>query len=149
MSKRDKHIHTESVFQLVQLDDRPLPVDVDLDYDIDDPYAVRMTLAIPGIEPVSWRVGRDLLCEGLRGIAGEGDVRVRTISNDTVLLELKSPDADAWFNVPAGELAEFLDDTYAAVPMYLESEWIDMDDALHALLTEAAEQTRLGRTDRT
>jgi hypothetical protein len=140
--------HAETVFELIQLDDRPIPVDVNLDYDPKDPHAIRITLALLGSDPVTWLVGRALLANGLTSPSGEGDIRVAPVSDDTALLEFRSADGEAWFRILIPEIAEFLEDTYEVVPQNCESEWLDLDGALSKLIAEDADLGEANRKDR-
>jgi hypothetical protein len=148
MDKIKQGTHTETVFELIQLDDRPVPVDIDLNYDLREPHAVRLTLALAGGEPVTWLVGRALLADGLTTRSGEGDIRLSPLSQTIALLELRSADDQAWFRVPTPEITEFLRDTYDLVPQNRELEWLDLDAALTRLLTEDAELGDAKRKDR-
>ncbi len=68
---------------------------------------------------VQWTFARQLLTDGVSAPAGEGDVQVwpsSTAGSSVVCLSLSSPSGRALFEVPLGELAEFLGRTYAAVP---------------------------------
>jgi hypothetical protein len=129
-------VHLETAFELIQLDDRPVTVDVELEYDALDPYAVRIELAAPGGPRVPWVLGRELLLAGLHAPAGEGDVRLQPIAGDIALLELRSEQGQAWFHLPISQIAQFLDDSYDIVPKDQESDRLgdDFDAALHALL---------------
>jgi hypothetical protein len=148
MEKIRRGIHTETVFELIQLDDRCVPVDVDLDYDPQEPHAIRISLALQGSEPVKWVVGRELLSDGLITRTGDGDVRVMPLSDDAALMEFRSADGEAWFRMPSGEIAEFLQDTFEVVPRNRESEWIDLDDTLSRLPADDSDLGELKRRDR-
>jgi hypothetical protein len=141
MDKTLQGTHTETVFELIQLDDRPVPVDADLNYNAQQPHSVRLTLALAGSDPVTWLIGRGLLADGLTTRTGDGDIRLMPLSEDAALLELRSTEMQAWFRIPTREIAEFLADTYEVVPRNRESEWLDLDSALIKLI---AEGTALG-----
>jgi hypothetical protein len=129
----------ETVFDLVDLDQRAVPVDVELSYHTGDPHAVRLRLALRGCTPVTWLVSRSLLAEGMLATTGEGDVRLWPLSNDHALLELRSDEGVATFRAPVPELEEFLADTYDVIAPSREAEWLDIDAALEGLLTAEAE----------
>ncbi|RKE17372.1 SsgA family sporulation/cell division regulator [Streptomyces sp. TLI_171] len=100
------------------------------------PYAVRLAF-LPGLpdgEEVEWCFGRDLLAEGCRAPSGEGDVRVSPGRGDRVLVTLSNGLDRAVIGVPAGPVAEFLADAFAAVPAGAESEYLELDPGLARLL---------------
>ncbi len=120
-----------------------VPVPVSLRFDLDDPFAVHLVFATgPGRE-VRWVFARELLREGLLHPVGGGDVRVWPseadtddggVARDAVLIELTSPSGQACFEASATELARFLDRTLALVPAGAETDLVDVDAALTALL---------------
>jgi hypothetical protein len=129
-------MQTQTVFELVEGDGRTMPVDVDLEYDPENPLAIQLVLAVGTDAPVRWMVSRDLLLSGLRGVAGEGDVRVRRLVNDVSLLELGAKGGIACFRVPSSELIEFVAETYDAIPPWHEQKRLaaDLDGVLAAIL---------------
>lgn len=121
------------VFGLRTFGARPLPVQVDLEYDPLDPYAVT-TEYHTGTGTVRWMFGRDLLADGLLTPVGDGDVRVGPASHPAlVLFELNAPDGSAVLEAPAHQLAEFLNRTYEVVRPGQESERFDFDEELAKL----------------
>jgi hypothetical protein len=148
MDKGRKGVHTETVFELIQLDDRSVPVDVNLDYDPGEPHAVQLTLALLGGDPVTWLVGRELLSKGLATRAGDGDIHIEPLSERTALMEFRSADGEAWFRIPVVEIAEFLHDTYEVIPQNRESEWLDVDGAVIRLVAQDADFGEAKRKDR-
>ncbi|MER6912015.1 SsgA family sporulation/cell division regulator [Streptomyces sp. NPDC000594] len=118
----------------------PTPVTVSLLYGADDPFAVRMvfppSVSLSGTE-VTWTFARSLLDEGLRTAAGGGDVRLRPCEGSRTLVELRSVEGVALLRFASGLLRHFLADTYAAVPVELESCALDLDGGLAALLRGA------------
>lgn len=122
--------------RLVVAGESATPVPVDLQYSAGDPFAVHATFHTAG-EAVSWVFARELLSDGLRAPAGEGDVRVwpsRRYGADVVLLSLSSPDGQALLEAHADEMAEFLQRTYTAVPAGAEAGCLDLDGVISALL---------------
>lgn len=115
-----------------------LQIGVRLVYDPADPLAVRMDF--PGapdrVEP--WTFSRDLLYAGLREPSGDGDVRVwppcRCHGVGTVRILLRSSFAAAVLFVPADELRDWLDETFASVPAGEESAHLGWEEALERLL---------------
>lgn len=121
-----------------------VPLMAGLHYSIEDPYAVQVSFHVGMDEPVQWTFGRDLLCEGIEGPVGLGDVRISPSADpvdgtdeETLTIEISSPYGQARFEAPVWEVAEFLCRTYLLVPEGDESQHIDMDDALTKLLREA------------
>jgi hypothetical protein len=118
-------------------------------YDVRDPYAV--SLAFPAAHrpdadadadaadagAPSWTFGRELLADGLRGPAGEGDVHVWPCGPDVVMVELRSDRGSALLAVPARELRTFLFLSYAEVPPGYEGRYLELDRLLHDLMGRA------------
>ena len=117
-----------------------LPVLADLGFAADDPWAVRLAfqtgeLRADGV--VEWIFARELLTEGISGVAGEGDVRVWPALNgrDRIIhLAMSSPSGSALFEIERDALVEFLQQTYLAVPTGAEAAAIDLDAELALLL---------------
>src|SRR3954454_2135560 len=112
-----------------------------LAYDAADPFAVRITFgdvaAANGEDGVAWLVGRELLQAGLDRPAGDGDVRVwpASATADVLFLHLRAPSGEALFELSRATLATFLRETEALVPSGAESEVLDLDGELTALLS--------------
>jgi len=143
MSTRPAPVATELELRLVVPGTASVPVAAGLCYDAGDPYAVHVTFRTRGAADVSWTFARQLLTDGVSTPAGEGDVSVwpsRTSGRPVVCLSLSSPSGRALFEVPLDRLVEFLTNTYAAVPTGCESEHIDLDGELAALLSGDAER---------
>lgn len=113
------------------------PLDVELHYDPRSPYAATAKF-LTGAATVSWTFGRDLLRVGLYEPVGSGDVHVRPDLDENgqaiVHLELHSPQGMAVVVVPARDVQCFVDRTTEAVPPGTESEHLDLDAAIDALL---------------
>src|SRR4051812_50155147 len=71
-------ISTELTLSLVVPGDEPLPVDASLEYDVSDPFAVHLVIAA-GEGLVRWSFARELLIEGVKAPAGDGDVRIISV----------------------------------------------------------------------
>jgi hypothetical protein len=141
MTTRPTSVSSELQLRLVVPGASSLPVRADLDYDVTDPYAVRVSFhtgsASPGDEVVQWTFARSLLSEGVSLPAGEGDVQVWPSASDgtaVVCLSLSSPSGRALFEVPLGDLVEFLGRTYETVPSGAESSHVDVEAELALLL---------------
>lgn len=115
-----------------------LPLDAELRYSVADPFAVETLFDTGDSEPVRWVFARDLLSAGLVGSAGDGDVAVASARDDrgerVVHIRLSSPDGLAVLEAPAVALSAFLATTYGLVPAGTESDHLDIDAALEALL---------------
>lgn len=110
------------------------PLRADLVYASADPYAV--VLEIPnghGLVAI-WEFARELLNDGLVGyIDGPtGDVQVRP--DGDLRIELSSPSGHAVLWLDTVSVRKFLDATYRAVPAGAESNEINWDRELPALL---------------
>src|SRR5579859_5435682 len=121
-----------------------VPLVASLYYNRTDPYAVRMAFHVGTDEPVEWIFARDLLAAGLESRHGEGDVHVwpsETLADDedglVLNIELSSPFGQAHFEAPAEAMASFLQRTYAVVPAGKETEYVDIESELDALLRQA------------
>ncbi|HLN75875.1 MAG TPA: SsgA family sporulation/cell division regulator [Nocardioidaceae bacterium] len=114
------------------------PVAAELQYDPCQPYAVT-TVFMTGGSQVRWTFGRDLLRSGLHQPTGEGDVHVWPCldahGNAAVAIELCSPDGEALFQARTGELSEFMERTTDSVAPGTESEHLDLDAAIAAILS--------------
>ena len=117
------------------------PIDAELHYDPRDPYAVT-TVFMTGASQVRWTFGRDLLTEGLYEPSGDGDVHVwPCLDSDgraVVIIELCSPDGEALVQAKTGDLSSFVERMSAAVQPGRESDHIDMDATINAILTAEA-----------
>ena len=131
-------------------------------YDSADPFAVRVrfgdggrddsvldgsTLDGPALddtdldEPdedggVEWLLSRDLLRAGLTSPAGEGDVRLWPARGglDVLFLQLRAPSGEALFELSGAVVGDFLRETELLVPAGAESDLLQVDDELTALL---------------
>ncbi|WP_434442032.1 SsgA family sporulation/cell division regulator [Lentzea sp. E54] len=114
----------------------PVPVEAELTYATEDPYAVTVVFHAGGGQ-VTWMFARDLLADGLLAPAGEGDVLVRPAADDPsrVIVELSTPAGSAVLSAVAEELAEFLDRSYDVVQPGEEDLWIDFDRELRKLVS--------------
>ena len=116
------------------------PVGVELSYDPADPFAVAAVFDTGG-EQVRWTFARDLLRLGLFEPAGDGDVHVWPSDDEggdeVVILELCSPDGESTLQASAVALAGFLADTARAVPFGAESDHVDVDALVAAILASA------------
>lgn len=116
------------------------PVQAELRYEAQDPYAVVAVFATETTQ-VRWVFARDLLSEGLYDPAGDGDVHVWPClgarGSAVVIIELCSPDGEAVLQAKSADVTEFLQRAYELVPAGEESGRVNMDVALAALLEQA------------
>jgi Streptomyces sporulation and cell division protein, SsgA len=122
-------------------DELSFRIPVGLDYDADDPYAVRLTFNIPGEAPVSWVFSRELLIDGISRPAGEGDVRIRPVPAEhlgDLQIHLQVGGEQAFFRASAPPLVAFLDRTDRIVPIGQESAFEDIEAELTKILTSQA-----------
>jgi hypothetical protein len=136
---RKEHVtaHSTAVFDLLAPRTPAVPVQVELRYDTQDPYAVVAAFRTGRTGWVEWVFARDLLADGLIAEAGDGDVRIKPVTDEPeiVLIELSSPSGHAMFEASAQELAEFLDRTYDIVMPGNENLWVSVDEALIHLIS--------------
>ncbi|WP_223179311.1 SsgA family sporulation/cell division regulator [Streptomyces griseicoloratus] len=115
----------------------PLPLRAELHYRVADPYAVRLTLG-PSTGPVTtWTFARELLAEGLRRPVGPGDVMVvpRYCHHPhSICIVLSNLDGTALIELAAAQVDAFLQQTAALVPFGTESDHLDVDGAITALM---------------
>ena len=120
------------------------PLTCRVDYDTVDPYAISVTFTEPNTlsEPgVTWVMARDLLFESTFRPAGEGDVHAWPAVDDdgahVVGVLLCSPDGEALVEVNLPGLLSFLDQTMMHVPQGTESDLVDIDATIAAILATA------------
>ncbi|MGW1468226.1 SsgA family sporulation/cell division regulator [Streptomyces sp. NPDC002308] len=113
----------------------------DFRFDPESPLVVSVELLVEGGPRVLWRIGRDLLQQGLHSMSGLGDIRIWPSSpggRETAWLQLTSGDMAALFELPAPPLANWLRSTYDMVPAGHELFDIDWDTATVDMLTAPA-----------
>jgi hypothetical protein len=91
---------------------------------------------------VSWTFGRDLLLSGLYEPAGDGDVHVWPCldadGRAVVVDELCTPDGEALVQARSGDLTTFVERMVQAVQPGRESQHVDVDAAIFAILEAEA-----------
>jgi sporulation and cell division protein SsgA len=115
----------------------PVPLPAELGYDMDDPYAVRLSLGVPEIQQVDWVFARSLLEEGMHRPAGVGSVLVspqRLHLRHFVRIVVRSPTGVARIQVSAAEVRDFLRQSHELMPYGAESRHVDVDRLLTALM---------------
>ncbi|MFD4675001.1 SsgA family sporulation/cell division regulator [Lentzea sp. NPDC058450] len=108
-------VASRTVFDFVRLDGSTAPVETELIYQAEDPFAVTMRFHAGG-KVATWIMGRDLVTEGMSMRAGDGDVRLRPLSSRVLRLELVSDRHVTVFQLPSTTLRKFLDAAYRLVP---------------------------------
>jgi Streptomyces sporulation and cell division protein, SsgA len=123
--------------QLVAPEGDRIPLPVVLHYDTADPYAVRATFCNGADDGVSWVFARELLTFGVLHSDGEGDVRVWPswiAGSDVMFIALARPNGEALLQAPSRGLVDFLTCSYSLCPQGQESEHLDVDGTIEALL---------------
>ncbi len=128
--------------ELIDATGASTPIEAELQYDPSDPYAVT-TVFMTAHSRVTWTFGRDLLSDGLYEPSGDGDVHVwpclDSEGHAVVIIELCSPDGEALVQAKTGDLTAFVDRMSRAVRPGEESEHMNVDAAIAAILsTESA-----------
>jgi hypothetical protein len=122
--------------------ERAVDVPATLGYRRDDPYAVSLTFHARSGD-VRWVLSRTLLLQGLAAPAGQGDVKIYPSIDDegraAVILDFSSPDGHLVAETPANEIQSFLARTFALVQVGTESDHLDLDRLVEALLDSGAE----------
>jgi hypothetical protein len=124
-------VASRTVFDFVRPNGATAPVETELIYQADDPFAVTMKFHSGG-SVATWIMGRDLVAGGLTTSSGIGDVRLRPHSSRVLVLELISDRHVTVFRLPKGTLRKFLDATYRLVPPGAEQ--FDADTFLGTVL---------------
>jgi len=136
---RDNEVVTHVQARLRLPDGGQLEVAATLSYRSSDPYAVTATFHTPTAD-VAWVFARDLLGAGLDRPVGLGDVRVAPGGGDgdrgdgDIALTLSSPDGRALLGIDRASVGTFLRRTYRLVPAGRESDQLDLDAMVAALV---------------
>lgn len=113
------------------------PVRAEFRFTPESPLIVSVELLVEGGPRVLWRIGRDLLQQGLYSISGLGGVRMwpsQLEDGATAWLQLAAGDMAALFELPVPPLARWLERTYHLVPAGQELAGVDWDVATADLL---------------
>ncbi|MEV5978829.1 SsgA family sporulation/cell division regulator [Streptomyces sp. NPDC052114] len=136
-------VQAEVMMSFLVSEELSFRIPVELRYEINDPYAVRLTFHLPGDAPVSWTFGRELLIDGVSRPCGDGDVRIEPTDPDLLdeaLIRLQVGGDQALFRVGIPPLLAFLDRTDKVVPFGQERALADfdthLDEALDRILAE-------------
>jgi hypothetical protein len=125
-------VHTDSVCQsqFVSMNGSTTPVLSRLSFLASEPFAVSIAFRTDRGHWVEWAFARELLVLGLREPTGIGDVRVRpdlATHEDTLALEIESPEGYALVEIEREDVEHFVDRTIEIVPFGEESENFDVD----------------------
>jgi hypothetical protein len=115
----------------------PLPTRAEFRFDPDMPAVIRVEFLAERGPSLIWRIGRELLHQGLTSMSGCGDVRMwpaQPRERPSCWLLLESQEVEALFEVPAAPLAEWLDATYRIASAEAEMEGLNWDGLLTELL---------------
>lgn len=127
--------------ELIDATGASTPIEASLQYHASDPYAVTMVFRTER-NTVRWTFGRELLAAGLYEPSGDGDVHVwPCLDSDghaVVIIELCSPDGEALVQARTGDLSVFVDRMSRAVVPGTESEHLDLDAMIAAILEAGA-----------
>lgn len=102
-----------------------LEIPVLFSYNQDDAAAVQV-IFLHGPTAVPWTFSRDLLARGMFESDGEGDIKVYP-AEDRVMLSLRSPNGKALIGFDKQKVAEFIQATFAVVPLGHEFDGVDWD----------------------
>ncbi|MEU2155497.1 SsgA family sporulation/cell division regulator [Streptomyces sp. NPDC019396] len=130
-------VRAEVLMSFLVSEELSFRIPVELRYDTEDPYAVRMTFHLPGDAPVTWAFARDLLRDGIGAPSGDGDVRIAPTDAEAVSevgIRLQVGTERALFRVSAAPLLAFLDRTDTLVPLGQEHRLGDFEEHLEETL---------------
>jgi len=136
-------VSSQMNLRLVLTAERSVSVLAILDYAAHEPYSVRATFRTSDGD-VNWVFARDLLAEGLRKPAGDGDIAVwpsKSDGIDVLCISLSSPSGQALMEAPRSEIEDFMTRTYTVVPAGSESSLLDMDLLIERLLEDGGPAT--------
>ncbi|MFJ8912326.1 SsgA family sporulation/cell division regulator [Amycolatopsis sp. NPDC102389] len=112
-----------------------------LAFDVDDPWAVTLTVRTGGDNWVPWVFARSLLTDAMVAggstldRVGDGDVQI-TAHGSHVLVELDSPSGHAILRLPRADVDRLLDEAEQLVPE--GGEVLDWDSEITLLVGEGA-----------
>ncbi|WP_258052731.1 SsgA family sporulation/cell division regulator [Streptomyces sp. Ru73] len=126
--------------QLLLGPDTVVPVAGRFSYRSDRPFEVRVAFVSQGRTVATWVFARELLLAGLRGPAGEGNVRMRPFRDSVGLrrvhIELRAPGSECALTAEATDLAAWVRATSEVVPPGQEGRHLDLDAHLARLFAE-------------
>jgi len=123
--------------EFIDLEGVSTPVAAEFSYDAADPFAVSIFFKVEPAD-VRWTFARDLLIEGFYEPTGDGDIHVwPCLSADggaVVIVELDSPSGGAMVQINSRDMAPFIEQMLALVPLETESDLLDFDAELSEIL---------------
>jgi hypothetical protein len=131
-------VTTEMDLKLVLTAERSVSVLALLDYAAHEPFSVRATFRTAEGD-VNWVFARELIADGLRKPAGDGDIAMwpsKTDGREVLCISLSSPSGQALMEAPREVIEDFLARSYTVVPSGSESSLIDMDSLIDRLLED-------------
>ncbi|MGW0515509.1 SsgA family sporulation/cell division regulator [Streptomyces olivaceoviridis] len=114
-----------------------LPLQAEFSFDPEMPALITVEFLAERGPGLVWRIGRELLHQGLTAMSGSGDVRMwPTLPGDqpSSWLLLESQEVEALFEVPTSALAEWLEATYRVASAEAELAGLNWDGFLRELL---------------
>ncbi|HVH94219.1 MAG TPA: SsgA family sporulation/cell division regulator [Nocardioidaceae bacterium] len=129
-----------TIMELLDQSGFALALEAELQYDARDPYAAVVVFNTERGR-ITWSFGRDLLIGGMLEPTGDGDVHVwpalDSNHREVVLIELTAVDGCALVQAPIEDVRSFTDQITALVAPGAESDFLDFDAAIAALLGAA------------
>ncbi|MFI1397915.1 SsgA family sporulation/cell division regulator [Streptomyces sp. NPDC020681] len=108
-----------------------IPVPALLSYRTDDPRAVHFTIHLDSVCPITWRISRSLLVEGVFRPCTRGDVSVwptQVGGRKVLCMALRPPLGRALLEVPAAAVSAWLERTLTLVAPDTESDPDEPDE---------------------
>jgi hypothetical protein len=109
---------------------------IHLHFESTDPYAVVMTVRLPGRETIPWIFARELLDDGLSRASGAGDVTVEPCPHAPSLLlhvTLRDDVSEAVLEMRMAPVFEFLLSTHERVPPGREGQFLLVEDDVRVI----------------
>ncbi len=114
-----------------------LPIQAEFSFDPEMPAVITVEFLAERGPSLIWRIGRELLHQGLTAMSGSGDVRMWPAlpgERPASWLLLESQEVEALFEVPTSALAEWLEATYLITSAGAELACLNWDGFLRELL---------------
>ncbi|MER0429746.1 SsgA family sporulation/cell division regulator [Streptomyces microflavus] len=109
-----------------------MPVLMELSYEREDPFAVKLAFYGPVGVMARWHFSRDLLLGGMNGSAGEGEVKIWPSKESSVgsalFLRLGPEECHAVLAVLRSPVSHWLAHTFKTVPLGREMAEVDWDE---------------------
>lgn len=115
------------------------PVRTQFRYTPADPLVVTVVFRVETGPNVTWRIGRDVLGQGMSTPSGVGDVQVWPAHLElrrSARLRISSRGRTALFELPVLPLERWLEETYGLVPAGTETHGLDWDAFAAGLLQD-------------